>query len=171
MRLSATTVFCEDVREEKNGSNTLIGIFADNVILEGTGEPKPVPAGRKAIHVMPKIGIYTRIVAPIDEPLDRIDVLLVSPDGDKRGMGDFSKEFLENTRKDARGKGSPVITLIARAVASPFPVPPSGGRFLVVVQTQESQIVSGTMNVLIGPSDPTASQPPSSQSPPDAPAS
>jgi hypothetical protein len=156
MKFWAITLFCEDIREEKTGSETLVGVARDNF------QAQHIPG------LFPKLGLYTRLLIPteLEGPIEPVVVKLVSPEGSEHTLATFDVDFLAREIEGARKSGSPLLGLIAAAVGSPFPLK-LAGRFLVIVATPTNEIISGQLNVL-GPKEnatgSSISQPPSEQS-------
>lgn len=83
MRLpfDAVTVFAEDVREEKQGTISLIGILPDILAIPN------MPSA------LPKIAIYTRIHVPVESAIDGFTVLLRMLDGKRSISGNSLRNF------------------------------------------------------------------------------
>jgi hypothetical protein len=62
---SAVCIFCEDIREEKSGQDTIVGTLPDNLLIN-----PPPPKLQDAKALMPKLGMYLRInlLADQDQP-------------------------------------------------------------------------------------------------------
>lgn len=144
MTLSAVTLFCEDIREEKSGADTLIGVFPDNVQIP------QVPGA------FPKLGIYTRIVAVVDAPPERFEIALEHLDGSEQILASFDATFVRKASDDARALGAPVVGFISKAVAAPFPIA-IAGRLLLKVRTPTEEIISGNLNIKVR--EPTTASP------------
>lgn len=138
MSLSAFTLFCEDVRAEKAGTESIVGIFPDNISAD-KGHP----------FAFPKLAIYTRIRISLDWKIEPITVLLAANSSESM-LTSMDEEFLSKTLGDARSAGAPFATITSRAVFAPFPVP-EPTRFIVVVTTASERIEAGYMNVAPAP--------------------
>lgn len=168
MKFSAVTVFCEDIREEKGGTDTLVGLLTDNLNLQGMTEPPSgLPSGSIPVPGIPKLGIYTRVVVPADTKLKLIVAFFTLPSGKESVIGEFDANLIEKATAEARSFGSPICTLLGKTVVAPLLIRSPGGRFLVTVRAGGEEIIAGTLNIMFaGPA--TASPPPPSQSPSDA---
>ena len=144
MPIQVLTLFCEDVREEKSGTDTLLGVFTDNLRI---GIPQEPMEGHAA--GLQRLGIYTRILATVDEPSKALQLAIRRPDGTEFNVSDgFTAEFIENAREDAKRSGSPVFGLIIRAIAAPFLIP-NPGRHLAVVKYGDQEMISGILNLTL----------------------
>lgn len=129
----AITVFCEDIRQESGGSATLIGIMPDNI---GVSD---FPS------VVPKLGIYTRIVIPSDAEPQEMKIILRKPDGGEDVLGEFTREFVQAGCEQARQRGNPTAGFVGIAIASPFGLP-EAGRYLAIVHAGAQELTTGTAN-------------------------
>src|SRR4051794_5934383 len=99
---SAIALFCEDIREEKTGQDTLIGILPDNV---------RVPSFPGA---MPKVCVYLRINLPRDTAIRRAKSRLDLPDGTSFAMANLD-EVLDQAKQGATTHDTPYLGLISKA--------------------------------------------------------
>jgi hypothetical protein len=132
--ISIVALFCEDVREEKAGTYTIIGIFPDNLNF-----PK-LPAA------LPKLGIYARVhMRPSFDP-GPIEVHLVMPDGTVAAKVDLTAELVKQTRDAALASSAPIAGLIAHFIISPLHVR-GPGRIQVVAHFSGNDYVCGNLYV------------------------
>lgn len=129
----AVTLFAEDVREETQGTLSLIGILPDTLAVPG------VPAA------LPKLAIYTRVHVPIDIVLESFAVVVRMLDGSEVDVGGFSSDLLTDTRALAQAEGKTFYGLIGHAIASPFPVP-SIGTATAFIRYGEVEHIIGAVN-------------------------
>jgi len=135
--VSIVGFFCEDIREEKAGTDTIIGIMPDNVNV------RSIPC------VFPKLGIYIRIhLDPAHDP-GEIQLKLALPDGSEFSLGRFEASLVTNSIDTARAGGGPLAGLISRAVASPFRIP-AAGRIRAIVTVKGTEYIAAALNVQIG---------------------
>jgi len=159
-RWDAIGFFCEDVRQEMNNVETLIGIMPDNVAIEGVG------------GFLPKLGMYVRIHVTPDIDIESISVSVDFFNGEHRQeIGAFSRDQIEEEKRKIRISGGSLIGFICRGLLSPFPVPHHGPVRLKVRIGEEEIICGGIRFVEPAITSSTASPQPPSQSPPAAPAS
>lgn len=149
-------LFCEDVREELHGLMTIVGVLPDNVAVQ------QVP------FIFPKLGFYLRIHYPIEMEPETIHAHLVGPTGKVTPLGIASSELVAGAISETRGRQSSA-GIIIKGVLAPVHISDFGQLALRVVVGGHERIC-GVLNIA-PPSAPTASQPPSEQSPPAAPAS
>jgi hypothetical protein len=133
----ATALFCEDVREEKLGTVTVVGIFPDNVTVQS------IPFN------FPKLAIYARISFGVsDRAPTRIALRIVHGDGEATFLTVFERELIDRARCEAQEKEGPSVGLVATAVISPFHVKQAGRINVMVKADEEDESVCGTLNIL-----------------------
>jgi hypothetical protein len=156
---SVVALFCEDIREEKSGAYSLMGVMGDNVGM------LPPPADHEsAVPIIPRIFIYVRIsfdvAAEIPAPI-RIDLRM--PDGSLKHAADIEEPIIAAAR-DTKEKGNPVAGIFCRIqMGGPMPGLPG---HIVVEATIGSQVyVAGSVNFELvedpATSSTTVSPPPS----------
>lgn len=128
-----TGLICEDIRAEKSGQETLVGIFPDNI---------RVPEFPGAI---PKLSIYVRIhIDPAFDP-GPIKIRLIVPSGEEHDLSELSEEFIKHVRDQALAKGAPIAGIISRATISPLQIG-SPGRLIVVANVQGKEFPCAALN-------------------------
>jgi hypothetical protein len=139
MVLAAIALFCDDIREEKAGTVSVIGIYPDNINV-----PK-VPLA------LPKCGIYTRISFPVEEePPKTIALSLAYADGTEVSLTMLDTELIQKARSESQAKGAPKAGLISTSLLAPFAIKKEG-RINVIARIDDEDVVCGTLNVqLIG---------------------
>lgn len=151
---AGVTLFCDDIREEHSGINTLVGIYPDNVVVEA------IP------FAFSKLALYTRLTVPGDFEVEPINVSLFVG-GEERPLASITAELVEKAIQDAKRDGAQIGGMISRAVYAPFPVlVPT--RMRVVAKSTTYQLEMATLSVREGTRPTTTSHesPPSEQSPP-----
>jgi len=149
-------VFCEDIREEKSGTDTLVGVMPDNISVQA------VPG------LFPKIAFYTRAHIPIDSPIRSISIKVILLDGTTVELGGFDASAIEKEMEAVRKKGTPHVGFIFRGILSPMPIP-KFGRVNVWAKVDEEEFVCASLNVEQAANASTASAQPSEQSQPASP--
>jgi hypothetical protein len=134
MGVSVVGLFCEDIREEKFGSDILIGIMPDNLV---------VPAVPSAL---PKLGFYVRANIPVNTAIKSISVKVKLIDGNEMELGRFDESMIEKDREGAIKKGAPILGLIFRAMVAPAHIP-KYGRILILAKIDDDEFVCGSLNV------------------------
>ncbi|MDZ4308754.1 DUF6941 family protein [Allopontixanthobacter sp.] len=127
--MSAIALFCEDVREEKQGTYSLMGIVGDNL---------RVPSLPGAI---PKFVIYVRINIPISCTAEELRLYLHYPNGDRILINTIREDLVEKTLNDARSMGNPIAGIFSHLVAAPFPVEQAGRIAVELESTSGSQVI------------------------------
>lgn len=136
MPISAIALFCDDIREERSGAVTLIGIMPDNVEV-------PVIPG-----ALPRVGVYIRVhLDPNAEPKP-IDLFLAFSDGNQHQIGGFPIELIQKASADALSAGNPLAGLVANVIVSPFPAPQAGRALVTLSRSGETQVIGGLNFVL-----------------------
>lgn len=162
-------VFCEDIREEKSGQSTLIGLMPDNINVPSSPQ---TAEGRVPRGLIPKIGLYVRINLGLEDDPGPMTLKLIFPGGEEQALGNISSEVIAQSKKEAIARGLPIAGILSRAVLSPLIAPGSPGLITAVLETQKGRHVCAILNMLVdsSTSSPNASPPPASQSPPASPA-
>lgn len=140
--LSAISLFCEDIREEKNGALTIVGVMSDNVEFNS---PEKISS---QVPALSKLGIYTRILLPSFYEPTIITVHLKFPDGKEVDFPSFSKEFVESTLNDGRASNKPFSFLVSQAIAIPFVIEQEG-RVTVIVRAPAVELISGQLIIRV----------------------
>ena len=132
-QISITGLICEDIRTEKSGQETLVGIFPDNINV-------PAFPG-----VVSKLAIYVRV--HVDPAFDSgpIKIRLIIPGGEEHDLPELSEEFIKKARDQALAKGSPIAGMISRAIVAPLQIA-SPGRLIVMVNVQGKEFPCAALN-------------------------
>lgn len=112
--VNAVAFFCDDFRQDINGSHHLIGIAPDGMVVPA------FPA------MLPKIAVFARVNLPLTFEVQRIVVRLSGPGMSDVIVGDFSPDTIRNGMEQARQTGTPFVGLIGVVVASPVAVASAG---------------------------------------------
>lgn len=138
--ISAIGIFCEDIREEKSGQITLIGILPDAINV-------PSMPGMLA-----KLCLYVRIhISPADTDLERVAARIIMPDGNELVASEIDKERIASGRDKAVASGNPILGFILRFSATPLPIA-SPGRLLAEVTIGQQTSICGALTVNLTPS-------------------
>jgi len=133
---AAIAVFCEDIREEKSGTDTLVGVLHDNLVVSS------IPG------LMPKLGVYVRIQLPKDGNTKRVSTRIRTSQADNIAPATLD-HLVDQATQDARAKELPYAGLVSKAVVSPFPIQ-SVGAIEAVIRVDDSERVCGILNIQIG---------------------
>ncbi len=136
--ISIVALFCTDIREEKGGTRTIVGLFPDNVnVLQMPG-------------ALPQMCIYVRMhVRPDFEPR-HIVTRVVMPDGTELDRNEMQPDLIEIARRNANNSGTPYAGLVATFVVAPMPVN-APGRMQVLVTVDDKEYVAGAINFQLAP--------------------
>ena len=154
LQWQAIGIFCEDLREERNGQEIIVGTMPDNIAV---GQ---MPA------LLPKLGLYIRIHLYPAASIKFISTKIRFPDKSELQLGSFNQSVIEDAQMRAQDAGAPVTGLISRGVLSPLNLP-MAGRVLAIVEVDGQELVCAALNVseVVGPNA-TASGKPVAQSQP-----
>jgi hypothetical protein len=144
MALHAICLFCEDLREEKSGQITLVGILPDNVNLPPTPEVKE---GLVARPFIPKLALYVRMHIGIEDDPGTMTLKVVFPNGEETALGDIENDLIVQAKRQATEKGMPIAGLLSYAVLSGFQAV-TAGVVSVVLETKDQRSVIGIMNLI-----------------------
>lgn len=155
MTIHVTGLFCEDIREEKSGQASIIGILPDNIQLPTPPDSMKKPAG----VLLPKLGLYIRVRVPMDGALSPMRVSLVLPNGENRQLGEIEADLIEKSRNEARANGIPIAVIIFSALIQGFQLAQTG-LIVAVLESEGIQYQLAVLNVK-PPIQTSASPPPS----------
>jgi len=131
-------IFCEDIREEKTGQDTLIGIMADNIAVPAT----PV--------MLARLAIYTRIYFNSSAEPVPINAVVQMPSGEKHELGMADTALVREALNTAKSNRAPLAGVVLKGIFSPLPLP-SLGAINAIVRVGAREHVVGTLNVVIDP--------------------
>lgn len=135
--ISALALFCDDIREERSGQVSVIGIYTDNITVES------VPL------VLPKLAVYMRISLSVDEPAPKmIATRLVQTDNKEIPFSTFESDIIEKAIRESREKGASRAGLIGTAIMPGFRVRQMG-RMNVIAKIEDQELICGTLNVQV----------------------
>jgi hypothetical protein len=151
--MSAVAIFCEDIREEASGQNSIVGTLPDNLTLAAAQPPQ-----ENARPLFPKLGLYLRINFDANgEPPRDLSVRLINTDGEPHPLQGWSRETVDKAFADSRENGMPVVGLILTVVAAPF-IFPGAGKLMAVVNVDGADHIAGAMNVIVSQDSSLSSQ-------------
>jgi hypothetical protein len=144
MTYSCAGLFCEDIREEVNGSHTIVGVMPDNITLAG---PPAKDAGSSLLF--PKMGIYLRINLDVSHrPEGAITARAVFPGIPEVSLGELGSDAIEKAFADAVAKNFPVVGVVFKAVLSPVQFKESG-LAQAFVKVEEKESLGAMLNIQI----------------------
>jgi hypothetical protein len=142
MTLHAVAIFCEDVREEKSGQFTLVGILPDNVNIV----PRPHEISEAAHPIIPRLGVYVRIHIDVHDNPGPISIKLAFPNGEEAVVGQIGSDLVETAKRQAQAANMPIAGIISSAVMQGF-VMIQPGLVLAIVETANERYPCGVLNL------------------------
>src|SRR4051812_20991932 len=112
--MSIVGLLCDDIREEKSGQDTLVGVMPDNLSVPA------VPGALTKLH------IYMRLNFDPEADLGVITTRLITPGQDDIPLGVIDEGVVKKARNEARGQSKPIAGVIAKTVVAPFPIIATG---------------------------------------------
>ena len=128
--LVAIAMFCDSIRQEVGGADTVVGVMSDNVNVP------QVPG------MMPRLSLYIRVQVDIDVDPNPVSLALRLPDDSEVDLGKIDAAVFDKTREQAREQGKPYGGVIIRSVLAPFGVG-SYGRIEAFLRTATDKILCG----------------------------
>lgn len=133
--VTAIALFCEDVREEKAGTVTIVGVLSDGLAV-------PAFPGMLA-----KLALYVRFNVRIDATAKAADLYLSSPNAPSVLVAHIDQSLIVQAQEEARRGGSDIAGLYSVAMFSPFPVL-APGRIVVELDYGGERTQIGTLNII-----------------------
>lgn len=133
--ISIVALFCEDIREEKAGTDSIIGVLPDNMAVPS------LPGA------MAKLGAYIRIQLPLQNPPNEILGFLKTPWNQTVPLGKVDRALIDLSIKQAKATNLPLAGLLLKGVVGPLNIPMAGLMTIVVVIDGVEQ-VAAMLNVL-----------------------
>ena len=107
-------IICEDIREEKSGQDTLVGVMPDNLRLT------------KFPAFIPKLATYIRIHFDPNIVVPPIQAKLSIPDGPELDVGAADSALIEKGRNEALQNEMPYAGIILKTVILGFKLTSAG---------------------------------------------
>jgi hypothetical protein len=143
-KISTVGLFCEDIREERSGQDTLIGILPDNLELA------PTPTATPGLRIISRLCLYIRInVDPSFDP-GPLTIRLIYPNGEELTFGPMDPALVKKTREEALADGKPYAGLISKVVLGNFNAK-SDGRVRLMLNAGGEDYLCGALNVRLLP--------------------
>lgn len=133
--ISAIVLFCDDIREEKSGAHSLMGIMGDNV---------EVPGFPGAIN---RVAIYVRINLPLSFDPCLLKLVMHPPSDEPTVINEIDEGLVARSISEARDLENPIAGIYSKMVASPFPTPVSG-RYWLELSWKDNSHFLGSLNVV-----------------------
>lgn len=136
--ISAIALFCFDAREEKGGTETLVGILPDNV---------NIPSFPGSFVQMT---VYFRVQMSVTYRPVEIIMRVVLPDGSELNRYKIDQDRLEKTRERAAKDENLYMGLITRFTVAPLRID-KPGRIEALLSIDGTDIVAGSLNCQLQP--------------------
>lgn len=136
MTISSLSLFCEDIRNEVGGLETLVGIFPDNIAFS-----KGFPS------TLAKFGIYTRISFDVNKPPKFLRIRIVGVEGEIISDAEMDEELIAQAVLESKKSDSPLAGVKQIALASPLVVK-SKGRIIVYLVSEKEETIAGILNFI-----------------------
>jgi hypothetical protein len=146
MTLHVIGFFCEDIREEKSGQGTLIGLLPDNIDIA----PMPKGVASSTRPILPKLGLFVRINFGMEDDIKPMTIKLILPDAGEIELGKIGADLISQSKRDAAANNLPIAGLIHRAVMQGFMIP-GPGLIAGVVEIEDQRITVAVLNVRVLP--------------------
>lgn len=139
MTVSCIGLFCESIREEKGGQDTLVGILADNLAV-------PTFPGTLA-----SMSIYVRVAFDPNHSPGPIAFELLNVDDTSIAEMKFEKALVDGSTAETLVQHHPLVSLIGRLNIGNIRIPHAGRMRLYAVITGQRRLVGALNFVLIEP--------------------
>lgn len=140
LSVSAMALFCEDIREEKGDTVTLVGLLPDTVTIE---QPTSNGGAEQTTKLISKLCVYVRVNFDPDMRLEPPKIWLVMPDGERLGMGSVTPEIIQKAQSESKAKGNLLAGIVSRVIMAGFR--PLNGSVKVEVDVGDETILAGAL--------------------------
>lgn len=134
--LRAVALFCDDIRHESAGTQSLVGIFPDNLAIS------ELPGA------LPRLSIYFRYECDTDNPPKSLRIEVIAPWAE---APIFSNEIpsatIEQGISDSRRDKLPLTGFIASLSMANFPLLESGLILVKVIVDEGEGVICGQLRV------------------------
>jgi hypothetical protein len=133
-------VFCEDIREEVSGQDTIVGTLPDNLVATGSAS---LPL------MLPRLGFYVRFNLNVDDGCPKaLSAKVLTTNDDLVASTDWTLEVINKAFGDARENHLPLVGFTFKLVVRPFPIPESG-IVRVIANVDGEDYLAGILNVTV----------------------
>ena len=130
--ISVIANFCSDVRQEKGGTETIVGVLPDRINL-------PEIPGAFA-----QMTVYIRMHLRTDYRPVEIVSRIVLPDGSELDRSEMKDTFIQGAREKVIERGAPYFGLVAKFLVAPLRITQEG-RIQAIVSVDGRDIVAGAV--------------------------
>lgn len=130
--IAAVALFCEDVREEKQGTESVMGVFPNAINVSGfPGE-------------LNRLALYVRIHVATTWDATDLRIYFRNTDDSLVELSVVEKSFVEATQKNAEQTGFSIAGLITKAIMPNFVVP-KAGTVVAFLKCRDVDVVIGAL--------------------------
>ncbi len=146
---SVLCLFCEDIRAERTGQDTIVGTIPDNLSVGQLPMPKAQP-------LLPKLGVYLRMNFHTSEPKPKdVSARVLNADGSVLNQTIWAADIIDKGFADAKANQMPLTGLLMKVVLSPIPISP--GKITAYITVDGTDYLAGALNIIAveapGPSE------------------
>lgn len=134
--VSAVCIFCEDIRQERSGQDTLVGTLPDTV------EMSALPIN------FPKFAIYLRIHLDVDRQPREISAKVLNTNGSEISAATWDQTLLDTAFAGSRANELPIVGLIFKSFVSPLIIT-SAGKIVATATIDGIDYVAGSLRVTL----------------------
>lgn len=139
--ISAIALFCDDIREEKSGAITLVGVLPDNIDIP----PRPADVPPEAHILLPKLCIYVRLHFDPQMEIGEAKLRVIFPDGSVHDVSSLDSAALLRARDQTVVQNGPFVGVFSRIEMSTVRVT-SYGRMKVEFVLDGKSYLCGALN-------------------------
>lgn len=143
------TLFCEDVREEKAGTVSLMGVMSDNInvnMFNSDNDGVERVQINSESKVLPRLCVYTRINFDPRDKLKKISMKVTMPGGEEIIESPIDQRLIEQSKTKAIEKDNLLSGIISRLELGGAPLSKSG-KLTVEIDIDGEIYLAGALNV------------------------
>ncbi len=140
---SAIALFCEDIREEKSGVDSLMGVLPDNINVGN------LPG------MLVKLCVYFRIQLDVDVNPKTMKARIKLPGAAPIEIATFD-DLIETSKQHAEAIGLPFAGMIAKAIFTPLAIDQLG-KIEAFIEVDGTEYICGALNLVQSAPNPVPS--------------
>lgn len=107
-------LFCEDIRQEKGETITIVGVLPDNIIINPPSSGAEAGAAWTAgSKLFSKLTIYARMNFDAASPAKPVSIYLKLANGQRNKIAYFDDQIINKARFEAQEKNSPLAGVVS----------------------------------------------------------
>ncbi|MEP0707663.1 MAG: hypothetical protein ABJL17_13620 [Parvibaculum sp.] len=139
-------LFCEDIREEKHGVFTLVGLLPDNVNVSAMSGDGTDASGGDA-KVLGKLCAFIRINFSPERTPKEIKLRLHFGDGVEHDLGEIERKTIDEAAQKALERNNALAGVISRAVFGGFNFQKAAGQLKIYVIIDDEPHFAAALNI------------------------